>query len=64
MHLIVILILTIIYLTKASEPVAVEADTLERDKDGVITASGNVKVMYEGKVIETQKLSMTQITKE
>lgn len=56
MHLIVILILTIIYLTKASEPVVVEADTLERDKDGVITASGNVKVMYEGKVIETQKI--------
>lgn len=56
MHLIVIILLTIIYLARASEPVIVEADTIERDKDGVIIASGNVKVVYEGKVIETQKI--------
>lgn len=56
MQLIVLLVLTIIYLSSASQPVFVEADSLERDKEGVITATGNVTVEYRGKTLKAQKI--------
>ncbi|MCX7738036.1 MAG: LPS assembly protein LptD [Hydrogenothermaceae bacterium] len=56
MHRVVLVILSIIYLSYSQEPVVVEADKLERDKDGVITAVGKVKVQFRGKVIQGEKI--------
>lgn len=56
MQLIFLLLLIIIYFSVASEPVIVEADSLERDDKGVITATGNVNVVYGGKTLKSQKI--------
>ncbi|MCX7760656.1 MAG: LPS assembly protein LptD [Hydrogenothermaceae bacterium] len=56
MHLVFILVLTIIYLSYATEPVIVEADKLERDKDGIIVATGNVKIVYQDKILQSEKV--------
>ncbi|MEZ0324083.1 MAG: LPS assembly protein LptD [Hydrogenothermaceae bacterium] len=55
MQLVFILVLTIIYLTYGSEPVIVEADKLERDKDGVIIATGNVNIVYKDKILKSEE---------
>lgn len=57
MHLVILtILLSIIHLSYCQEPVIVEADRLERDKDGIITAVGNVKVQFKENIIQSEKI--------
>lgn len=56
MQLLFLAIILLISIGRASQPITVEADSLERDKSGVITATGNVKIVYEGKILESEKV--------
>ncbi len=60
---IILLILFIINLSFAEEKVVVEADKLEKDKE-ILTATGNVVITFQGKILKSSKVIYNTETKK